>query len=229
MSLLSLTVPTEKTQKTLGGGGGGGGKDERSSGTKVGKVVVSEALDELTRAELEEFKHFVAGAQALHLRLTTHAQKVKELAVVSSNFSGDCHKLLPVENEATQQLKQACLAWVKLNRLGEELELLARDVKGLETLEFVPCSSLADKVAKRAKAVEHMRKKNDANTLTEERGLHEDVERLRGSLASCRGKYRELVQRVAAAWVSLSCGAAEVLLRDLSACTAVEVQAPPHL
>jgi hypothetical protein len=193
------------------------------------KVVVADTLDDLTKAALEEFKTHVAGAKTLRERLGTHAQKVKELAVASSNLSGDCHKLFAVENAATLHLKQASLAWVKLNHLGERLEELVREVASLEKLEFTSCGALAEKVAKRGKAVEHMRKKNDANTLTEERGLQEDIEHLRHSLANCKTKYQELVSRVSAAWISLCAGAADALARDLVACSAVEVPAPQPL
>ncbi len=218
----ALEKAEEKTQKAVGGSG----PSEKSA---AAKVVVSESLDELTRAQLEEHRAIVVGAQVLHSRLQHHALKVKELAVSSSAFSGDCHKLLSVENDATLQLKTGCLAFVKLNALGEQLEELAREVTSLEELDLVPASMLSERVAKRSKTVDHMRKKNDANTLTEEKGLHEDVEHLKQSLAVCKAKYNDLLRKISAKWVGLSFAATSLLASDLEACHSAELAAPPQI
>ncbi len=177
--------------------------------------------------------HWKCGANSnsnkQHNRLQQHAVKVKELAVASSAFSGDCHRLLPVENDATLQLKTGNLAFVKLNSLGEQLEELAREVSSLEKLDLAPTSVLSERLAKRCKTVEHMRKKNDANTLSEERGLNEEVEHLKQSMAVCKAKYNDLLRKISAKWVGLAFAATSMLATDLEACHSAELAAPPQI
>ena len=155
----ALEKAEEKTKSVVSGGGGGGGGEGA-------RVHVPSQLSEHLQHRVAQFKSECEGAAILHRRVSEFAKKAKELAVVSSNFSTDCAKLGGAAADG-EHLRAVVLPFVGLNALGEKLELLAADVASLEKLDLTPCAHLVDKVNKRAKHVEALKKKNDANALTE--------------------------------------------------------------
>jgi hypothetical protein len=146
-----------------------GGKDH-SHNVKVKDADVLEGMDSETEQRTKLFKANVEGAAVLVRRLTDFAHKLKELAVVSSNFASETSKI-GGSSKDIEHLRACVLPFVKLNKLGEQLEELAAEVATLEKLDFIAVAAQIKKVKKVTKHVESLKKKNDAQALTAEHAL----------------------------------------------------------
>jgi hypothetical protein len=186
----ALEKAEEKTQKAVGGGGGGGGGGGHAK--DVAKDVHCDALDADFRARTELFKKNSASARSLVLRIQTFARHVKESAVSASNLS--------TEFEA---FRGAALAWVSLNGFGEKLEALVGEMATLEKLDLAPVAAQVEKANKRAKHVEQLKKKNDANALSEENAAKAELEELRTALGAANAKFDAVLRKTSSAFSEL--------------------------
>jgi hypothetical protein len=109
--------------------------------------------------------------------LVTHAVKVRESAVASSNLSAECaalQKMLPAPSlDALQNGSQSSAK--SLNALGESLNELGNELKLLEQDGFAPFAEFIELTNKRAAKVAALKKKGDPNALTEEAGVESDM------------------------------------------------------
>jgi hypothetical protein len=188
------------------------GATPKAASNKLWSDELNAKLDHFKEMK-ESVKHFKKGMQG-------QMKKIKELAVESHNLSKDAGNVKS-KNDATnkvmEEAKEGVLLFGKLNDTGEKVDAVVKKLEQLEKDEFAYVDKVAGAANKKQGHVDGLMKKGDANALTEEKALKEDIAKLETLLTQVEEKYDLLLQEATATWFTAVVEGFSSLSSELSA------------
>ena len=177
------------------------------------KIEPSQHLDEETKASVRSYANLVDHAKKFVHEASNQLTKAREHAVATHRFTSylndDLQRqeaLLTADSKtAVASLRQGTQLYSqRVNCYGEELEQMLKEMKNFIDNELSHMTSRVDEVNKRAKHVAQLKKKGDANTITEDNLLKQDCKNLVSDEENMRKKFNHLLHKACEEWLRIT-------------------------